>query len=1005
MTPSSRRLTRRSFLSWTGALGLWLAGPRRCPAAAVGRGGDLEGLRRLLRDPPDAAKPMTRWWWFGGAVTPEELTRELTFMKEAGLRGAEIQPVYPVAADDPERGIRNLHYFGEGFRAALRHAVGEARRLGLQLDFTLGSGWPYGGPFIPTPLAARRLRLLSQDAAGPTDVVWDLTPQLSGDDRIVAVVAAPLLPSAELDLDRSRVLPDQPKDEIAQGVRRGSVVRTRVDGGLWRIMVFLDSPTGQMVKRPTVGMEGPVLDHHSREAMELFLRAAGDRVMDALGSDGGPPFHSVFCDSLEVYGADWTADFLDEFRRRRGYDLGPRLPALWHDAGAPTPHVRHDVHLTLSELSLERFFAPLVAWAERRGMKARIQAHGAPADVMRAYGLAHIPEGENIFGGDRYVVNLRHRRLASSAAHLYGRPLASSETYTWLRMPLFVTPLERMKPATDSVLLDGLNHVVNHGYSYSPPVAGEPGWAFYASTEANHTNPWWRHYPLLARYVQRVCALLQEGVSVNPVAVYLPLSDLFARLGAGGLHVDVEAEGLMDAALFAGLRRRGYDFDLVHDHALEELARVEGGALRAGTGRYPVVIVPDVVYMPPASAERLVELVQAGGHVVFVGRLPEGSAGLEDREARSRRVERAILGLWSHPPATGDVASGGPYGGTAALVADTEAALRRLEEVLAPDFRIVAPGPSAPEARADAVENVGFVHRRAGAADHYFVANVSDRTQDLRVRFAAGPRTPVRLDPETGEEHGPLAFAFVEDGGARATEVELRLEPLESCFVAFGDRREGPLVTRMRGPGPLRLTRAGPGSQVEGLASANGEYALTLASGRERRYSVDGLPSPVPVEGPWALALAEAAAVAIPGLVAWAELPQGRGFSGWGRYEVTFDLPERGHDVEWTLDLGVVHETAEVVLNGRKLGAAWKGRRVVPCGSGLQRGRNHLVVDVANLWIHHVTARPPRDLRALEETFGIRWGRYGEVPPETLPPSGLLGPVRLLPSRRVAWRL
>ena len=189
-------------------------------------------------------------------------------------------------------------------------------------------------------------------------------------------------------------------------------------------------------------------------------------------------------------------------------------------------------------------------------MKARIQAHGALGDVMRAYGLAHIPEGENIFLGDRYQVNLRHRRLASSAAHLYGKPLASAETYTWLRTPLFTTTLEMMKAATDAMLLDGINHIVNHGYSYSPPQAGEPGWAFYASTEANHTKTWWRHYPHLARYVQRACALLQQGVSVNPVAVYLPLADLYAQFGAGGLHIDVEAERLLDAALLNGLRQR-----------------------------------------------------------------------------------------------------------------------------------------------------------------------------------------------------------------------------------------------------------------------------------------------------------------------------------------------------------------------------------------------------------------------------------------------------------------
>ena len=703
---------------------------------------------------------MTRWWWFGGAVTPEEITRELTFMKQAGLRGAEIQPVYPIAMDDPARGIRNLNYFSEEFLAVLRHAVREARRLALQLDFTLGSGWPYGGPFIPTNLAARRLRVLSQDVVGPRDYSWDLTPHLAGDDRVVRVVATPVREDAVLDVARSRVLADQPKPEVAQGVRRGSFLRTRVEEGTWRLMLFLDSPTGQLVKRPTIGMEGPVLDHHSREAMALFLRAAGDRVMNALAAEGAPPFHSVFCDSLEVYGADWTKDFLTEFEKRRGYDLAPYLPALFHDVGDVTPHVHHDAHLTLSELNLDYFFAPLVAWAEARGMKARIQAHGAPGDVMQAYGRAHIPEGENIFLGDRYQVNLRHRRLASSAAHLYGKPLASSETYTWLRTPLFVTTLEQMKPATDAVLLDGLNHIVNHGYSYSPPQAGEPGWSFYASTEANHTNTWWRHYPHLARYVQRTCALLQTGVAVNPVAVYLPVPDLFAQFGAGGLHIDVEAEGLLDAGLLMGLRQAGYDFDMIHDHALAELARVEAGELRAGTARYKVVIVPNARYMPPESAARLAELVRAGGHVIFVERLPEGAAGLRDREARSAQVRRELAGL--------------------SLVADRAAALARLGAVLQPDFEIVGPSVEQAEARKAAIENVGFVHRRLGACDYYFVANVSAHTQDLRVRFAASHRSPERLDPETGEVAAPLAYDYVTRGrpdvdGGRAAPRPVRI--------------------------------------------------------------------------------------------------------------------------------------------------------------------------------------------------------------------------------------
>jgi hypothetical protein len=943
---------------------------------------------------------MTRWWWFGGAVTPEEITRELGFMKQAGLRGAEIQPVYPVAVDDPARGIRHLRYFSDEWFAVLRHAVREARRLGLQLDFTLGSGWPYGGPFIPTGLAARRLRVLSQDAAGPADFAWDIAPQLTGDDRVVAVVAAPVLESAALDLARSRVLAGQPRPDVVQGVRRGSYVRERFEAGTWRVMVFLDSPTGQLVKRPTLGMEGFVIDHHSREATALFLRAAGDRVMEALASEGAPPFHSVFCDSLEVYGADWTADFVAEFTKRRGYALAPLLPALWHEAGELTPHVRHDVHLTLSELNLERFFAPLVAWAASRGMKARIQAHGAPSDVMQAYGLAHVPEGENIFGGDRYLVNLRHRRLASSAAHLYGKPLASSESYTWLRTPLFTTTLEQMKPATDAILLDGLNHVVNHGYSYSPPAAGEPGWSFYASTEANHTNPWWRHYPHLARYAQRACALLQQGVAVNPVAVYLPLADLYAQSGAGGLHIDVEAEGRIDAALLLGLRRAGYDFDLVHDHALEALARVEGGELRAGTARYPVVIVPEARFMPPASAERLAELAQAGGHVIVLGQAPEGAAGLQDRAARTERTRRALAALFGDraPVMDRSVSSGK---GTAACVSTVAAALGRLGAVLPPDFRIVEPGNASAEARARAVENVGFLHRRAGSADYYFVANVSEHAQDLRVAFAVGHRAPERWNLDTGEVVAPLVYEYVTHAGRRQTEVELRLDPFESCIVAFGEARDAPVVTRARWPGRLRLGRTGSGAEATGLLPANGDYSLRLGSGRTRRLTVAGLPPPVEIAGPWSLALGERPPIVLPGLVSWDTLEEGRAYSGWATYEAEFELAQESADVEWSLDLGSVHETAEAFLNEEALGAAWKGLRRVACGSALRAGRNRLKVEVANLWIHAMAARPPVDYRAVEETFGIRWGRYGERKPERLPPAGLLGPVRLLPQRRV----
>ncbi len=324
--------SRREFLGQVThtavAVAAGLAAARRAEAGPAGgaRGAadaPVEALSRVFTVPPDAAKPMTRWWWFGGAVTRAEITRELTFMRDAGLRGAEIQPVYPVTVDDPGHGIHHHRYHSTEWYDLLRHASREARRLGLQLDLTLGSGWPYGGPFVPPELGARRLRLVSTDVAGPRVFPWDYAPLLGEGDRPAALVLAPVADDGSARTDGARVL---------EHARRQVAARVDVPPGRWRLMLFVDSPTGMVVKRPTFGMEGLVIDHHNRDAMELFLRAAGDRVLDAMGVEEGPPFHSVFCDSLEVFGADWTGRLLAEFERRRGTRLHRTCPHC-----SPTP--------------------------------------------------------------------------------------------------------------------------------------------------------------------------------------------------------------------------------------------------------------------------------------------------------------------------------------------------------------------------------------------------------------------------------------------------------------------------------------------------------------------------------------------------------------------------------------------------------------------------------------------------------------------------------------------
>src|SRR5271166_2254909 len=128
------------------------------PATVAQTGANLAQLTASFAHPPDDCRIMMRWWWFGPAVTKPEIQRELEQMKAAGIGGVEIATLYPLALDDPSTGFRNLSYLSDEHIDALRFAAEEARRLGLRVDITLGSGWPFGGPSIPVTQAAGEFR-------------------------------------------------------------------------------------------------------------------------------------------------------------------------------------------------------------------------------------------------------------------------------------------------------------------------------------------------------------------------------------------------------------------------------------------------------------------------------------------------------------------------------------------------------------------------------------------------------------------------------------------------------------------------------------------------------------------------------------------------------------------------------------------------------------------------------------------------------------------------------
>ncbi|MGZ0153674.1 glycosyl hydrolase [Kribbella sp. WER1] len=532
----------------------------------------VDDVRRQFRNPPPEARPMMRWWWFGPSIDRDEIDRELNAMAAAGLGGAEVAFVYPMAPVTAPFGSPE-------FLELIGHASRTAQSLGLRFDVTLGSGWSYGGPHVGTTYAARQLhwdrREIGADAYDvPIVAAWP------GDEFVAAYVG-----------DGSA---GTPSSYVEVPVRDG-IIQVPAGGQPREVLIATSRVTGQNVKRAAAGAEGHTLDHYSAAAAQEHIRAVAEPLLKA-----AMPVGSVFCDSLEVYGGDWTRDMLTEFAERRGYDLRLRLYELLVDT-AGARELRIDFGRTLSELYEDNFLKVFRSWAAGHGVPFRIQSYGEPPATMSSYRFADISEGEGwAWRG------IPETRWASSAANIYGQSVVSAEVWTWVHSPAFrATPLDLQGEAHEH-FLSGVNHLIGHGWPYSPSDGPGLGWIFYAAGALDDRNPWWPTATALFGSLHRLSWVLRQGTPVRPVKIYIPASDAYVAGGPEPYNLYRVARRLIPEAVPRTIRDAGLDFDLIDDDATAAVDPAD----------VPVVVVPAGTTVPPATRTWLDAVVAAGGTVV-----------------------------------------------------------------------------------------------------------------------------------------------------------------------------------------------------------------------------------------------------------------------------------------------------------------------------------------------------------------------------------------------------
>ena len=889
------------------------------PAAAVlamAADADIESVRRSFENPPDDARMMMRWWWFGPGVTKAEIERELRAMKAGGMGGAEVQPVYPMALDDAETGFHNIRYLSDEFLDVLRFTSDKARELGLRLDLTLGSGWPFGGPHIPVTQAAGMLRC--DRVPVPPGASSVRTPYLENGEKLLAVFVA-RGDAKQFAPTGIRQIPISKGDWQPVGTGEGE---PRV------ALFFISSRTGQMVKRAAVGAEGYVLDHYDRSAIENHLKNVGDRLMQAFGAN--PPY-AVFSDSLEVFYSDWTPRLLAEFRKRRGYDLTPYLPALVGDMGAQTGAVRHDWGQTLYELADDNYLRPVTEWAHQHGTRFRSQTYGMPPVTMSSNALVDLPEGEGA-GWRRSSAT----RTASSASHLYGRPVTSTETWTYLHSPVFrATPLD-MKAQADLYFLQGSNQLVGHGWPYSPPDAGEPGWRFYAAAVFDDHNPWWIVMPEVTKYLQRISFVLRQGTPVNDVALYIATADTMAQYQAGRERIGGAAGVGMGSNVEAQVLDAGFNFDFIDDEAIAQVGIP-----------YPVLILPNVERMPLATLRKIQAYAEAGGKVVATRRTPSLAPGLAEAESDTPQIRELARALFEAAGTRGK------------FVKDEQSLGKELAGMEAPDVRISSDAAT-----------IGVVHRKVADGEIYFIVNTANTPIHTQAAFRVKGLKPEWWDPFSGKRSG--ARTATGEGAA----VALDLLPYESRVLVYS----------------VNATAAAPGPEGTPAAAARAPVDLSsdwkVTFGNGRTAEMRELKSWTDSEETRFFSGQATYEKTVDLPEAWVR-SGGEMVLDFGAGKPAAQDRRGGAAIE-----SPVREAAQVYVNGSLAGSVWKPPYEVEATGLLRAGSNTIRVVVANLGINRLAGTAKPDYRLLNLRYGERFQEqdWQNVQPV---PCGMLGPVTL----------
>lgn len=840
-----------------------------------------DSLFQLFANPPSSSKPFVRWWWNGDCIELEELERELDVMQAAGIGGIEINPI--AMPDDAETNdCKCYDWLSPEWNNRVKGTIEMAKKRDILVDLIMGSGWPFGGEFLTEDQFLQGVGIRKIEYNGPQKVSLTIKNewQLPGND---GAHKNPDAPDAELFF--LQLIPHGANSEaelvdLMAEVDANGTIEIIVPKGKHDLYIGTKQSAYRTVMHGAPGSKGPVVNHYDADDVRAYMDKLANALEPELGGKLGDHIRSLFCDSIELSGANLTDDFFEEFQKRRGYNLKPFIPLVYYhpykgyteslnyeaEFVQDIKRIRYDFNKTLVELFHERFTNTFHKWANEHGMKSRYQAYGMPwlMGMLDGYRMVDIPESNNwLYSPDAkshgyWIWN----KYTSSAAHLSGAKVVSSEAMTNTR-GVFQTTLDTIKKNDDFNFVSGINHSILHGYNYSPPEAGFPGWVRYGAYFSDQ-NTWWPYFKKWSEYNARLSSLFQNTKPVTDVAILTPEADIWKEWGL--MRTPFYKNPWYNHDLWEGFSRIGIAADYIDEGVLLR-ASVDGKELKSEEASYKLVIVSGAEAILPETASAIYKLAKQGVKFLFVDQLPSETPSYFEKEKGDKEVQELMYKISAF---TNVLVEDAPK--NAMLVTNWALNIKNT-------FGLQA-GVSI-----DNIDEKLYVlkHQSDGNEIFFFSNQDEAKGQKFNAKFDSTTKNAWRWEPQTGERF----ILPTEQAGA----VNVRLQPLESMVVVLEKYEDG---------------------EVDKQLYPDENSSLII----ENEWKIKFKPFKGDLFEMTSNKLFEFGGHADNRIAT---------FAGQVDYETTIELDE----TNWVfLDLGIEKQITEVKINNVELGVCWWGRHL-----------------------------------------------------------------------------